>query len=70
MQDDANTSLKTKVTSTSAQRRDCSLAREAALAKRSSCVKRDMPRPTEMNHAVLRPSTATLHHRSHREQRR
>lgn len=30
-------------------------AREAALAKRSSSVKRDLPRPLEMNHAVLRP---------------
>ncbi len=30
-------------------------AREAALAKRSSAVKRDLPRPVEMNHTVLRP---------------
>ena len=30
-------------------------AAEAALAKRSSAVKRDLPRPVEVNHAVLRP---------------
>lgn len=30
-------------------------AREAALAKRSSAVKRELPRPVEMNHTILRP---------------
>ncbi|MCP3666768.1 MAG: hypothetical protein GY696_30440, partial [Gammaproteobacteria bacterium] len=30
-------------------------AREAALAKRSGAVKRELPRPVEMNHTVLRP---------------
>ena len=31
------------------------LAHELAMSKRSAPVKRDMPRPLEMNHAVLRP---------------
>jgi len=31
------------------------LAAEAALAKRSTAVKRDLPRPVDVNHAVLRP---------------
>ena len=34
------------------------LAREAQMAKRSTAVKRDMPRPLEMNHTVLRPLNA------------
>merc|ERR1719150_731624 len=41
-------------------------AAEAALAKRSSAVKRELPRPLDVNHAVLRPINSEmilmLHH--------
>jgi len=55
MQDDANTYIEDQSDVDKRAAEIARLAREAALAKRSSCVKRDMPRPTEMNHAVLRP---------------
>ena len=34
------------------------LRREAELRRRSKAVQRDLPRPTDMNHSVLRPLNA------------
>jgi len=55
MQDDDNTYIEDQSDVDARKAEIARLAREAALAKRSSAVKRDMPRPTEMNNAVLRP---------------
>jgi hypothetical protein len=54
MQDDDNTYIEDQSDVDARKAEIARLAREAALAKRSSAVKRDMPRPTEMNNAVLR----------------
>jgi len=58
MQDDANTFIEDQADVDSRAMEAARLAREAAMAKRSAAVKRDMPRPLTMNHTVLRPLNA------------
>jgi len=55
MQDDANTYIEDQSDVDKRAEEIARLAREAALAKRSTSVKRALPRPQDMNHAVLRP---------------
>jgi len=58
MQDDANTFIEDQADVDNRALEVARKAREAQLAKRSSAVKRDLPRPLEMNHTVLRPLNA------------
>ena len=55
MLDDANTLIEDQSDVDNRRVEAARAAHEAALAKRSSAVKRDLPRPVDMNHAVLRP---------------
>jgi len=55
MVDDANTFIEDQSDVDQRKIEAARVAAEIALSKRSSAVKRDMPRPVDMNHAVLRP---------------
>ena len=55
MVDDANTFIEDQSDVDQRKIEAARIAAEIALSKRSSAVKRDMPRPVDMNHAVLRP---------------
>jgi len=55
MGDDANTLIEDQSDVDNRKVEAARQAAEAALAKRSSSVKRDLPRPITVNHAVLRP---------------
>lgn len=55
MKDDNNTIIEDQADVDKRAAEIARKAREAALAKRSSAVKRDLPRPVEMNHTILRP---------------
>merc|ERR1712233_122967 len=55
MVDDANTYIEDQSDVDQRKVEAARLAAEIALAKRSTAVKRSLPRPVDMNHAVLRP---------------
>ena len=55
MKDDANTYIEDQSDVDNRKVEAAREAAEAALAKRSTAVKRSLPRPVEMNHTVLRP---------------
>jgi len=55
MEDDANTFIEDQGDVDLKREELAREAHEAAMAKRNTAVKRDMPRPLDMNHAVLRP---------------
>ena len=55
MADDANTYIEDQSDVDNRILEDARLAAEEALAKRSSAVKRSLPRPENVNHTVLRP---------------
>jgi len=55
MADDDNTFIEDQGDVDERQKEEALRARELANSKRSAAVKRDMPRPLEMNHTVLRP---------------
>jgi len=55
MEDDANTYIEDQGDLDLRAEEARKAAHEAAMAKRSTAVKRELPRPLDMNHAVLRP---------------
>ena len=55
MADDANTYIEDQSDVDNRKLEDMRIAAEEALAKRSSAVKRSLPRPVDVNHTVLRP---------------
>merc|ERR1711983_674193 len=58
MTDDANTYIEDQSDVDNRKIEAARLAAEAALAKRSTAVKRSLPRPVDVNHTVLRPLNA------------